>query len=68
MQTRSPGLRFFTALPTSTTGAGCFMAKDHRFFHDEWADSTVFIVMNVTSADSYRVNPDLYVVGTNFGW
>ena len=35
---------------------------------DERADRPVFIVMNVAAADSYRVDPDLHILRTDFGW
>jgi hypothetical protein len=57
----------FYRSPDLDHGARCFMAEDHWFFHDERADSTIFIVMNVASTDSYRVDGDLNVVGAAFG-
>src|ERR1700737_1936332 len=60
------GFEIFYSTSDLGHGTGCFMAEDHWFFHDERANSTVFIVMNVASTDSYRVDGDLNVVGANF--
>ena len=43
------------------------MAKNHWFFHNERANRSVLVVMNVTAANSDRVNLYLHVVGSQFG-